>query len=133
MNGLLDDPAVSDAQKAMMLDVEVGHGAIYLLDIPVRMNSRRPSTTSAKRRVKRQPIKRTDGRTQRRVLGDVLEPGGEDPYFWASKLHFYITGITFYNFPYTFGFLMSRGLYAMFQERGVQTSCADMRNFSGLR
>ena len=36
MNGLLDDPDVSDAQKAMMLDVEVGHGAIYLLDIPVR-------------------------------------------------------------------------------------------------
>jgi oligoendopeptidase F len=29
--------------------------------------------------------------TQRRIFGDVLEEGGEDPYFWASKLHFYIT------------------------------------------
>ncbi|MBI2363868.1 MAG: oligoendopeptidase, partial [Deltaproteobacteria bacterium] len=48
----------------------------------------------------------------------LLEPGGEDPYFWASKLHFYITGITFYNFPYTFGYLLSRGLYAMFREEG---------------
>jgi oligoendopeptidase F len=57
--------------------------------------------------------------TQWRVLGDVLEPGGEDPYFWASKLHFYITGITFYNFPYTFGFLLSRGLYDMFRKEGV--------------
>ena len=57
--------------------------------------------------------------TQRRVLGDVLETGGEDPYFWASKLHFYITGITFYNFPYTFGFLLSRGLYAMFKKEGT--------------
>jgi oligoendopeptidase F len=57
--------------------------------------------------------------TQRRVLGDVLEAGGEDPYFWASKLHFYITGITFYNFPYTFGFLLSRGLYAMFKKDGA--------------
>ncbi len=56
--------------------------------------------------------------TQRRVVGDVLEPGGEDPYFWASKLHFYITGITFYNFPYTFGFLLSRGIYAMFKKEG---------------
>jgi len=56
--------------------------------------------------------------TQRRVLGDVLEPGGADPYFWASKLHFYITGITFYNFPYTFGYLLSRGLYAMFKKEG---------------
>jgi oligoendopeptidase F len=57
--------------------------------------------------------------TQRRVLGDVLEPGGEDPYLWASKLHFYITGITFYNFPYTFGYLLSRGLYAMFKKESA--------------
>ena len=49
----------------------------------------------------------------------MLEPGGEDPYFWASKLHFYITGITFYNFPYTFGYLLSRGLYAMFKKEGA--------------
>ena len=57
--------------------------------------------------------------TQRQVLGDILEPGGEDPYFWASKLHFYITGITFYNFPYTFGYLLSRGLYGMFKQEGA--------------
>jgi oligoendopeptidase F len=56
--------------------------------------------------------------TQRQVVGDLLEPGGEDPYFWASKLHFYITGITFYNFTYTFGYLLSRGLYAMFRKEG---------------
>ena len=69
------------------------------------MNSRRPSTKSAKRRAERNRLKELMVETQRRVVGDVLEPGGEDPYFWASKLHFYITGITFYNFPYTFGFL----------------------------
>ena len=31
--------------------------------------------------------------------------------FWASKLHFYLTDIPFYNFPYTFGYLFSAGLY----------------------
>jgi oligoendopeptidase F len=56
--------------------------------------------------------------TQRRIFGDVLARGGEDPYFWASKLHFYITGLTFYNFPYTFGYLLSRGLFAMFKKQG---------------
>ncbi len=40
------------------------------------------------------------------------------PLFWASKLHFYITGVPFYNFPYTFGFLFSLGIYAMAQEEG---------------
>ena len=34
------------------------------------------------------------------------------PSFWASKLHFYISDISFYNFPYTFGYLFSLGIYA---------------------
>ncbi len=34
------------------------------------------------------------------------------PYFWESKLHFFITGVPFYNFPYTFGYLFSSGVYA---------------------
>ncbi|MCB9078934.1 MAG: M3 family oligoendopeptidase [Anaerolineaceae bacterium] len=34
------------------------------------------------------------------------------PLFWASKLHFYLTYAPFYNFPYTFGFLFSNGVYA---------------------
>ena len=123
MNGLLDDPAVSDAQKAMILDVEIGHGAIYLLDIPVRYEfekafyEERQNGPLSVSRLKELMIE-----TQRRVLGDVLEPGGEDPYFWASKLHFYITGLTFYNFPYTFGYLLSRGLYAMFKKEGAEFS-----------
>ena len=40
------------------------------------------------------------------------------PLFWASKLHFFITGVPFYNFPYTFGYLFSLGIYAMAQEEG---------------
>ncbi|MCB1046171.1 MAG: oligoendopeptidase F [Calditrichaeota bacterium] len=30
-----------------------------------------------------------------------------DPMFWANKLHFSMTGTSFYNFPYLFGFLYS--------------------------
>lgn len=40
------------------------------------------------------------------------------PLFWASKLHFYITGVPFYNFPYTFGYLFSLGIYAKALEEG---------------
>ena len=35
-----------------------------------------------------------------------------DHTFWQSKLHFYISGLTFYNFPYTFGYLFALGVYA---------------------
>jgi len=40
------------------------------------------------------------------------------PLFWASKLHFFITGVPFYNFPYTFGYLFSLGIYAEAIEEG---------------
>ena len=119
MNGVLDDPTVSDGEKARILDIEVGHGAVYLLDIPVRYEFEKSFYEErAKGPLSVSRLKELMVATQRRVIGDALEPGGEDPYFWASKLHFYITGITFYNFPYTFGYLLSRGLYAMFRTEG---------------
>ena len=56
--------------------------------------------------------------TQREVYGDVLAPGLEDPWFWASKLHFYFTEASFYNFPYTFGYLLSQALFGEFLRTG---------------
>src|SRR5689334_15673031 len=120
INGSLDRPGVGDGFKALMLDIELGHAAIYLLDIPVRYQFEQAfyeERASGPLSVSR--LKQLMTETQRQVLGDVLESGGDDPYFWASKLHFYITGLTFYNFPYTFGYLLSRGLYNMFTREGA--------------
>ncbi|WP_100371772.1 M3 family oligoendopeptidase [Bacillus sp. FJAT-45037] len=46
---------------------------------------------------------------QREAYGNQLS--NYSPTFWASKLHFHITGVPFYNFPYTFGYLFSMGIY----------------------
>jgi len=35
-----------------------------------------------------------------------------DDMFWASKLHFSMSGLGFYNYPYLFGYLFSLGIYA---------------------
>ncbi|MBY6035393.1 M3 family oligoendopeptidase [Fictibacillus nanhaiensis] len=53
---------------------------------------------------------------QKEAFNDSLEE--YHPYFWASKLHFYITDVPFYNFPYTFGYLFSAGIYAKAKEEG---------------
>ncbi|MFD2043899.1 M3 family oligoendopeptidase [Ornithinibacillus salinisoli] len=53
---------------------------------------------------------------QKEAYSDSLEE--YDPNFWASKLHFHITGTPFYNFPYTFGYLFSLGIYAYAVEKG---------------
>ena len=41
------------------------------------------------------------------------------PYFWAAKLHFFIDDVPFYNFPYTFGYLFSLGIYAYANQKGA--------------
>lgn len=39
------------------------------------------------------------------------------PHFWAAKQHFYFTEVPFYNFPYTFGYLFSLGIYAHLKQK----------------
>lgn len=53
---------------------------------------------------------------QQEAFGDALNT--THPHFWASKLHFYITQVPFYNFPYTFGYLFSLSIYAKALEEG---------------
>lgn len=57
---------------------------------------------------------------QKEAYLDGLAPDGWNPDFWVSKLHFYISGLPFYNFPYTFGYLLSTGLFALAGERGAE-------------
>lgn len=118
-NALIEDPSISPELKALMLDMEINHGAIYLMDIPVRYEFEKSVYEERSNgELSVNELKSMMVETQRRIFGEILVEGGEDPYFWASKLHFYITGITFYNFPYTFGYLLSRGLYSLFQKEG---------------
>lgn len=57
-------------------------------------------------------------RAQKEAYGDGLDPDYLHPYMWVCKSHYYSTGLSFYNFPYAFGGLFARGLYALYQEQG---------------
>ncbi len=39
-------------------------------------------------------------------------------YMWACKPHYYFPDFNFYNFPYPYGLLFSKGLYALYKEEG---------------
>ena len=54
---------------------------------------------------------------QKEAYGDGLDPDAMHPYMWACKPHYYSSGLSFYNFPYAFGGLFSKGLYAIYQEQ----------------
>ena len=53
---------------------------------------------------------------QKQSYGDGLDPDCLHPYMWVCKGHYY--GPTFYNFPYAFGGLFARGLYAQYLAEG---------------
>lgn len=48
---------------------------------------------------------------QKEAYGDGLDENTLHPYMWINKSHYYSSGLSFYNFPYAFGGLFSRGLY----------------------
>jgi oligoendopeptidase F len=117
--GVYSDPKIDDQTKLMMLDADLNGSAILLLDITTRYQFERTfHDERAKGELSVSRFKELMRETQRRVMGDALEPGSEDEMFWASKLHFYITGVSFYNFPYTVGFLLARTLFTLFKEQG---------------
>ena len=54
---------------------------------------------------------------QKQSYGDGLDPDVLHPYMWICKGHYY--GPTYYNFPYAFGGLFARGLYAQYEKEGA--------------
>ncbi len=55
---------------------------------------------------------------QKATYGDGLDERYLMKYMWAWKPHYYSAGLSFYNFPYTFGLLFGTGLYAIYQQKG---------------
>ncbi len=55
---------------------------------------------------------------QKEVYGDSLDNDFLHPYMWCVKNHHYSITRSYYNFPYSFGALFARGLYAKYEEEG---------------
>ena len=55
---------------------------------------------------------------QRKAYGEGLDEGCMHRYMWLCKGHYYSGGLSFYNYPYAFGGLFARGIYAKYLEEG---------------
>ncbi len=55
---------------------------------------------------------------QKEAYGDGLDHDFLHPYMWINKTHYYSAGRNFYNFPYAFGLLFAKGIYAEYLNRG---------------
>jgi oligoendopeptidase F len=115
----LEAPSASRAVRLDVLDRRLRDGAAFLLNLPMRFAfERRFYEERAEGELSAARLCELMREEQLAWYGDALDPEALDPWFWASKLHFYIAGTTFYNFPYTFGFLFSLGLFARARAEG---------------
>jgi oligoendopeptidase F len=103
----------SDIQeKLMLLDQKLANALIHMCNIRSRYIF--DETFYAERKNGFIPRSRLDElmtNAQKTAYGDIIEDDGWHPLFWASKLHFFLTGTPFYNFPYAFGFFFANGIY----------------------
>jgi oligoendopeptidase F len=119
LSGLMNDPGLTPGMRAYLLDQEMLRAHAYLINIPMRFEFERAFYAERKAgEVSVTRLRELMSQAQQDLYGDTLSSDGADPMFWASKMHFFITGVSFYNFPYVFGYLLSQALFAQFQAEG---------------
>ncbi|HUS68696.1 MAG TPA: M3 family oligoendopeptidase [Kofleriaceae bacterium] len=120
IDATLADPKTSAVDRLALLDARLRDAEAFLLNIPMRFDFEHELYTRRRGgELSVAQLRELMLDAQRTNYGDALAPDQLDPWFWASKLHFYITDISFYNFPYTFGFLFSKGLFARARREGA--------------
>lgn len=103
--------AKDNQEKIALLEDKVQRGVAFFMNIHARFLFE--TRFYEERKQGQVPVKRLNElmvEAQKEAYCDSITDYDEN--FWASKLHFHITGVPFYNFPYTFGYLFSLGLYA---------------------
>ncbi|AUJ61246.1 MULTISPECIES: M3 family oligoendopeptidase [Bacillus amyloliquefaciens group] len=112
---------VSKEQKILLLEEKIRQAVSCLLGIQARFlfetrlnNERKKGIVSAKR------LKELTVQAQQDAFSDCLSE--YHPWLWASRLHYYITEVPFYNYPYTFGYLFSIGIYKRYSENKINFS-----------
>jgi oligoendopeptidase F len=108
----------SDQEKLAMLDDRLQSAVAFLMNIRARfLFETRFYERRAAGMLQASELNDLMVEAQKEAYGDALSSW--HPHFWASKMHFYITDVPFYNFPYTFGYLFSTGLVAVAEKEGA--------------
>lgn len=112
-----------DKTKLALLEDELSGATQVIVDIYSRylfesrfFENRKNGTLSV------EEIKELMISAQKEAYGDGLDHNYLHPYMWTWKPHYYYADCSFYNFPYAFGLLLAKGLYARYQTLGSSFS-----------
>ncbi|MBP3398168.1 MAG: M3 family oligoendopeptidase [Erysipelotrichaceae bacterium] len=119
MNSAIEN-AKTNAQKAALIESMLQDVTQVICDI----HSRYEFETEVVERRKNeflfaQQLNEIMIQAQKNAYGDGLDPEVLHPYMWVCKSHYYSAGLNFYNFPYAFGCLFAKGLYAIAEKQGA--------------
>ncbi len=116
-NAALKD--ASDEEALGILESSISDAAQVIVDIYSRFlfeselfNRRKESSLPVKE------LKDIMMDAQKKSYGNGLDHSVLHPYMWLNKPHYYSAGLNFYNFPYAFGLLFAKGLYAEYLSTG---------------
>jgi len=113
------EQAVDPQEKLMLLDQKLQAAYVMFTDIYCRFLF--DQTFYAERKsgvVQKDRLNQIMVDAQKKAFAGMLDEVGYHPLFWCSKLHFFFTDIPFYNYPYTFGYLFSTGVYDRAKKEG---------------
>ena len=119
---IIKKAAVKEASKEealAILEAEIGDCTQVIVDIYSRFLFEKSFFEGRKEcALSVDQIKELMLNAQREAYGDGLDPNFLHPYMWTWKPHYYYADSNFYNFPYAFGLLFAKGLYARYVEEG---------------
>ncbi|MGD1904130.1 MAG: M3 family oligoendopeptidase [Geitlerinemataceae cyanobacterium] len=103
--------AETPAQKLAVRWQDAESASAFLVNIPARYEFEQRLVEARKQStVVPEQLRQMMGESWQKWYEDSLSE--YDELFWASKLHFSMSGLSFYNYPYLFGYLFSLGIYA---------------------
>ncbi|MEY4530269.1 MAG: hypothetical protein RLZZ156_990 [Deinococcota bacterium] len=104
-------------EKLYILDTELQGQTQVVVDIHSRfLFETRVFKAREARELSVAELKNLMLQAQLETYGDGLDASTYHPYMWAVKGHYYSSGLSFYNYPYTFGLLFGLGLYAQYEQ-----------------
>ncbi|MGA0351281.1 MAG: M3 family oligoendopeptidase [Acholeplasmataceae bacterium] len=105
-----------DALKLNVLENALQGDTQVIIDILSRFYFETNLFQEATKPVQASELKSMMLNAQDKAYQDGLHKDIKHPYMWLMKPHYYSAGLNFYNFPYAFGLLFGKGLFAMYKK-----------------
>lgn len=114
MSNYLQEKFENPEEKLSVLELRLQSDTQVIIDILSRFIFESKVMSEANRPISKHEMKAWMLDAQKEAYGEGLDSNYLHPYMWLVKGHYYSAGLNFYNFPYAFGLLFGKGLYAQY-------------------